>query len=92
MPSPGRSGFCFALPDDRGCACLRHNQQVLTLKCTAQLGGDGFALWYSASPLPPGDAMGSDGTWKGLGVFFDSFDDDGKVWSPIGPLGVILTR
>ena len=47
-----------------------------------RLGGDGIAFWYVAEPGLEGKAFGSRETWKGLGVFIDTFDNDNKHDNP----------
>ena len=37
------------------------------------------AIWYTEQPGTEGHVFGSNDQWKGLGVFFDSFDNDGQV-------------
>lgn len=49
---------------------------------TGRLGGDGVAFWYAAEPGVLGKAFGSKEQWKGLGVFVDTFDNDGKRDNP----------
>lgn len=49
---------------------------------SGRLGGDGVAFWYAAEPGVLGKAFGSKEQWKGLGVFLDTFDNDGKRDNP----------
>lgn len=44
-----------------------------------QIGADGLAFWYSQDPRKEGAAFGSIERWNGLGIFFDTFDNDGLV-------------
>lgn len=37
------------------------------------------AFWYTAQRGTEGPVFGSNDQWKGLGIFFDSFDNDGQV-------------
>merc|ERR1719422_704233 len=60
----------------------------LTFKVTGRgrIGADGLAFWYTAaksteSPAT-GHVYGSVDQWIGLGVFFDSFDNDNKHNNP----------
>ena len=49
------------------------------------------ALWFTESQGSLGPVFGSSDRWKGLGIFFDSFDNDGQVRKIIGaPSGVML--
>ena len=40
-------------------------------------GGDGLALWYTQEGGQLGETFGAPKHWKGLGVFLDTFDNDG---------------
>eukprot|EP01102_Stenamoeba_stenopodia_P008966 TRINITY_DN2628_c0_g1_i1.p1 TRINITY_DN2628_c0_g1~~TRINITY_DN2628_c0_g1_i1.p1 ORF type:complete len:627 (+),score=138.34 TRINITY_DN2628_c0_g1_i1:236-1882(+) len=48
----------------------------------ARLGADGFAFWYAAEPKKDGPAFGYQNPWKGLGVLFDTYDNDGSRNNP----------
>jgi hypothetical protein len=37
------------------------------------------ALWYTTQKGMDGSVFGSSDQWNGLGVFMDSFDNDGQV-------------
>lgn len=47
-----------------------------------RLGADGIAFWFTEGKTPEGPVFGSADQWRGLGVFFDSFDNDGKGNNP----------
>ncbi|KAK3881132.1 hypothetical protein Pcinc_014421 [Petrolisthes cinctipes] len=47
-----------------------------------RIGADGLALWFSDKPGVEGPVFGSSDQWNGLGVFFDSFDNDNKRNNP----------
>ena len=47
-----------------------------------RVGADGLAVWYTAERSEDGPVFGSKDTWNGLGVFFDSFDNDNKHNNP----------
>ncbi|XP_001943100.1 protein ERGIC-53 [Acyrthosiphon pisum] len=48
-----------------------------------RIGADGLAFWYTSSKGDySGPVFGSSDKWTGLGVFFDSFDNDGKHNNP----------
>jgi len=48
-----------------------------------RIGADGLAFWYTANKGDyHGPVFGSSDKWNGLGVFFDSFDNDGKHNNP----------
>jgi len=47
-----------------------------------RIGADGLAFWYTATKGFEGPVFGSSDKWNGLGVFFDSFDNDNKHNNP----------
>ena len=47
-----------------------------------RIGADGLAFWYAAAKGVEGPVYGSNDQWIGLGVFFDSFDNDNKHNNP----------
>merc|ERR1719249_642581 len=47
-----------------------------------RIGADGLAFWYTATKGFEGPVFGSSDKWVGLGVFFDSFDNDNKHNNP----------
>jgi hypothetical protein len=47
------------------------------------LGGDGFAFWYVEKPELLGTVYGSQDYWIGLGLFFDTFNNDGRGENPL---------
>ena len=47
-----------------------------------RIGADGLAFWYTATKGFEGPVFGSSDRWNGLGVFFDSFDNDNKHNNP----------
>lgn len=40
------------------------------------------AIWYTQERGQEGPVFGSNDNWKGLGLFFDSFDNDGLRNNP----------
>ena len=42
-------------------------------------GADGMAFWYTSSTLELGPVFGANNYFDGLGIFFDTYDNDGKV-------------
>uniref|UniRef100_A0AC34GB50 L-type lectin-like domain-containing protein n=1 Tax=Panagrolaimus sp. ES5 TaxID=591445 RepID=A0AC34GB50_9BILA len=56
----------------------------MEFKVTGQgrIGADGLALWYTAQQGTLGEVFGSNDYWTGLGVLFDSFDNDGQKNNP----------
>lgn len=48
-----------------------------------RIGADGLAFWYTSSKgAYNGTVFGSSDMWNGLGIFFDSFDNDNKHNNP----------
>merc|ERR1711881_631954 len=47
-----------------------------------RVGGDGVAVWFTEELGKPGPVFGSSDKWKGMGLFFDSFDNDGEQNNP----------
>jgi mannose-binding lectin 1 len=56
----------------------------ITFRVTGRgrIGADGLAFWYTAAKGVEGPVFGSSDMWIGLGVFFDSFDNDNKHNNP----------
>uniref|UniRef100_A0A1W7RAJ5 Protein ERGIC-53 n=1 Tax=Hadrurus spadix TaxID=141984 RepID=A0A1W7RAJ5_9SCOR len=55
---------------------------VFRVNGRGRLGADGLAFWYTDKKGVEGPVFGSNDNWVGLGVFFDSFDNDGKGNNP----------
>lgn len=64
-------------------------------KTTANLGADGMAFWYTKQPGPIGTnscifahqlgpVFGNKDRWQGIGIIFDTFDNDNMVCEPLG--------
>ncbi|XP_006824512.1 protein ERGIC-53-like [Saccoglossus kowalevskii] len=47
-----------------------------------RVGADGLAFWYRTDKGREGPVYGSTDRWNGLGVFFDSFDNDNQRNNP----------
>lgn len=47
-----------------------------------RMGADGLAFWFTAEQGLDGPVYGAADKWNGVGVFFDSFDNDGKKNNP----------
>ena len=54
----------------------------VTMKISGRnrIGADGMAIWYTEQIGSEGNVFGSNDYWKGLGIFLDSFDNDGQVY------------
>ncbi|XP_071989445.1 protein ERGIC-53 [Engystomops pustulosus] len=48
-----------------------------------RIGADGLAIWYTAGQGLDGNVYGAADLWNGVGIFFDSFDNDGKKNNPV---------
>lgn len=56
---------------------------VFRVSGRGRIGADGLAFWYTAEKGDyTGDVFGSSDRWVGLGIFFDSFDNDNKHNNP----------
>ncbi|XP_053683342.1 protein ERGIC-53 [Sabethes cyaneus] len=56
---------------------------VFRVSGRGRIGADGLAFWYTAEKGDyNGDVFGSSDQWVGLGIFFDSFDNDNKHNNP----------
>uniref|UniRef100_A0A8C6KC61 Lectin, mannose-binding, 1 n=1 Tax=Nothobranchius furzeri TaxID=105023 RepID=A0A8C6KC61_NOTFU len=47
-----------------------------------RMGADGLAVWFTTEQGLDGPVYGAADQWNGVGVFFDSFDNDGKKNNP----------
>ncbi|XP_068107364.1 protein ERGIC-53 [Hyperolius riggenbachi] len=48
-----------------------------------RIGADGLAIWYTAGQGLDGNVFGAADMWNGIGIFFDSFDNDAKKNNPM---------
>jgi len=55
---------------------------VFRVSGRGRIGADGLAVWYTTDRGQEGPVFGSSDNWNGLGVFFDSFDNDGLHNNP----------
>ncbi|XGW22170.1 hypothetical protein V3C99_004840 [Haemonchus contortus] len=57
----------------------------VSLKITGQgrIGADGMAIWYTAQMGALGPVFGANDFWTGMGIFLDSFDNDGQKNNPM---------
>lgn len=56
---------------------------VFRVSGRGRIGADGLAFWYTTSKgAYDGTVFGSSDQWNGLGLFFDSFDNDNKHNNP----------
>ncbi len=54
-------------------------EATLRINGRGRVGADGMAIWYTDKIGTEGSVFGSNDNWVGLGVFLDSFDNDGQV-------------
>ncbi|CAI9732606.1 protein ERGIC-53-like isoform X2 [Octopus vulgaris] len=47
-----------------------------------RVGADGLAIWYTLDKAVEGPVFGNMDKWNGMGLFFDSFDNDGQRNNP----------
>ncbi|VDO93477.1 unnamed protein product [Soboliphyme baturini] len=47
-----------------------------------RIGADGLAVWYTDTKGRIGSVFGANDYWRGLGVFFDTFDNNGQGDNP----------
>ena len=55
---------------------------IFRINGRGRVGADGLAFWYTTQPGVEGPVFGSADKWNGLGLFFDSFDNDNKRNNP----------
>ncbi|XP_077993301.1 protein ERGIC-53-like [Glandiceps talaboti] len=55
---------------------------VFRVSGRGRVGADGLAFWYRVDKGQSGPVYGSTDRWNGLGVFFDSFDNDNQRNNP----------
>jgi len=55
---------------------------VFRIHGRGKVGADGMVVWLVEEPGVSGSVFGSKDQWKGLGVFLDSYDNDGKKNNP----------
>ncbi|MEQ2212602.1 Protein ERGIC-53, partial [Xenoophorus captivus] len=63
---------------------FEHWEAEVTFRVSGRgrMGADGLALWFTSEQGLDGPVYGAADTWNGIGVFFDSFDNDGKKNNP----------
>ncbi|CAM1292150.1 LMAN1 (predicted), partial [Pycnogonum litorale] len=52
------------------------------ISSSGRVGADGLAFWFTEQKGTEGAIFGSNDKWKGLGIFFDSFDNDADGNNP----------
>ncbi|KAM7320439.1 hypothetical protein ACRRTK_020882 [Alexandromys fortis] len=90
IPSSDQIRIAPSLKSQRGSvwtktkAAFENWEVEVTFRVTGRgrIGADGLAIWYTENQGLDGPVFGSADTWNGVGVFFDSFDNDGKKNNP----------
>ncbi|XP_018425905.1 PREDICTED: protein ERGIC-53 isoform X1 [Nanorana parkeri] len=91
IPSADQIRITPSLKSQKGSAWTKtapsfNNWEVeVTFRVTGRgrVGADGLAIWYTATQGLEGEVYGSADSWNGVGIFFDSFDNDGKKNNPM---------
>ena len=55
---------------------------VFRVNGRGRIGADGLAFWFTEAHQPEGPVFGAADNWRGLALFFDSFDNDNKGNNP----------
>ncbi|XP_031433848.1 protein ERGIC-53 [Clupea harengus] len=63
---------------------FQHWEAEVTFRVAGRgrMGADGLAMWFTESQGLTGPVYGGADQWNGVGIFFDSFDNDGKKNNP----------
>ncbi|CAL8341076.1 unnamed protein product [Arctogadus glacialis] len=59
-------------------------EAVVTFRVSGRgrMGADGLGIWFTSQQGLDGPVYGAADKWNGIGIFFDSFDNDGKKNNP----------
>uniref|UniRef100_F6SS58 Lectin, mannose binding 1 n=1 Tax=Macaca mulatta TaxID=9544 RepID=F6SS58_MACMU len=90
IPSSDQIRVAPSLKSQRGSvwtkakAAFENWEVEVTFRVTGRgrIGADGLAIWYTENQGLEGPVFGSADLWNGVGIFFDSFDNDGKKNNP----------
>nr|4GKX_A Chain A, Protein ERGIC-53 [Homo sapiens]4GKX_B Chain B, Protein ERGIC-53 [Homo sapiens]4GKX_C Chain C, Protein ERGIC-53 [Homo sapiens]4GKX_D Chain D, Protein ERGIC-53 [Homo sapiens]4GKX_E Chain E, Protein ERGIC-53 [Homo sapiens]4GKX_F Chain F, Protein ERGIC-53 [Homo sapiens]4GKY_A Chain A, Protein ERGIC-53 [Homo sapiens] len=90
IPSSDQIRVAPSLKSQRGSvwtktkAAFENWEVEVTFRVTGRgrIGADGLAIWYAENQGLEGPVFGSADLWNGVGIFFDSFDNDGKKNNP----------
>lgn len=63
---------------------FQHWEAEVTFRVSGRgrMGADGLAFWFTTEQGLDGPVYGAADKWNGVGIFFDSFDNDGKKNNP----------
>ncbi|XP_014425721.2 protein ERGIC-53 [Pelodiscus sinensis] len=90
IPSADQIRITPSLKSQRGSVWTKNKsifqywEVEVTFRVTGRgrIGADGLAIWFTESQGLEGPVFGAADTWNGVGIFFDSFDNDGKKNNP----------
>ncbi|NWV21600.1 LMAN1 protein, partial [Origma solitaria] len=94
IPSADQIRITTSLKSQKGSAWTKNKsifefwEVEVTFRVTGRgrVGADGLAIWFTEEQGLEGPVFGAADRWNGVGIFFDSFDNDGKKNNP----GVIV--
>uniref|UniRef100_A0A8C3GJM3 Lectin, mannose binding 1 n=1 Tax=Cairina moschata TaxID=8855 RepID=A0A8C3GJM3_CAIMO len=94
IPSADQIRITTSLKSQRGSVWTKNKsifeywEVEVTFRVTGRgrIGADGLAIWFTEEQGMEGPVFGAADKWNGVGIFFDSFDNDGKKNNP----GVIV--
>ncbi|KAM9587549.1 protein ERGIC-53-like isoform 2-T4 [Morphnus guianensis] len=94
IPSADQIRITTSLKSQRGSvwtktkSIFEYWEVEVTFRVTGRgrIGADGLAIWFTEEQGLEGPVFGAADKWNGVGIFFDSFDNDGKKNNP----GVIV--
>ncbi|XP_056181544.1 protein ERGIC-53-like isoform X4 [Falco biarmicus] len=86
IPSTDQIRVTTSLKSQRGSAWTKNKsifeywEVKVTFRVTGRgrIGADGLAIWFTEEQGLEGPVFGAADKWNGVGIFFDSFDNDGK--------------
>nr|XP_057920295.1 protein ERGIC-53 [Doryrhamphus excisus] len=90
IPSADQVRITPSLKSQRGSvwtknkAAFEHWEAEVTFRVSgrSRSGADGLAIWFTEAQGLDGPVYGAADKWNGVGIFFDSFDNDGKKNNP----------
>ncbi|XP_037228291.1 protein ERGIC-53-like isoform X2 [Falco rusticolus] len=90
IPSTDQIRVTTSLKSQRGSAWTKNKsifeywEVKVTFRVTGRgrIGADGLAIWFTEEQGLEGPVFGAADKWNGVGIFFDSFDNDGKKNNP----------
>ncbi|XP_061657994.1 protein ERGIC-53 [Syngnathoides biaculeatus] len=91
IPSADQVRIAPSLKSQRGSVwcknkmTFKHWEAEVTFRVTGRgrMGADGLAIWFTSAQGRQGPVYGAADKWNGVGIFFDSFDNDGKKNNPV---------